>query len=173
MYPRIMSAFAIVLMAVTMLAGGSARADEHVEYTDFGMHCGVSVENDTFEGKIVWSQCWDHATDMRIVARCMSGATDIYIETLGEISEDGLRLRTALDGVETTPWRWSTGGVWNSYHSLFIEPGIPTIKKLLEHSRLEVRIVTFVEGIEAHHNGNIDISSWGEAIAPVRELCGW
>lgn len=81
--------------------------------------------------------------------------------------EDGLRLRTALDGVETPEWEW---GISTDREALFIKPAIPTLKEVLKHSRLQVR-VTEIDGDE--HNADIDLSRFGEAIAPVRELCGW
>ena len=57
-----------------------------------------------------------------------------------------------------------------SNKALLIEPPVAKIMLLLNASRLRVRII---ERDTTHHNGDIDISRLGEAIAPVRELCGW
>ena len=67
-------------------------------------------------------------------------------------------------------------------HALFITPAIPTIKEALEYKYLYVRI-TLSEGgfyVVGHRDYSpaafpplINISGLGEAIKPVRELCGW
>ena len=175
MYPRIVSAFAVFL-AVAMLSGGNARAESH-PLTDFYYaegNCVSSAHTDAFgDGKFAFAYCDDHSFRMRVFARCIddTDTTTFEIGIIEYILEDGLRLQTALDGVETSQWGWR----WSydeetELTTLFIYPAIPTIKEALKHSRLQIRIV---EGNGHIHDADIDISRFGEAIAPVRELCDW
>lgn len=166
MKPIMQTGFAVCL-AVAVLAGGNARADEHAEVTLVGKSCGYKVVNDTFDGKYVVADCWDYSTYLSVAARCMLDTTEFYIRTDEYIMEDGIRLRIALDGVEIPEWDWNMA---TNNKALFIEPAIPTIKEVLKHSRLQVRVI---ERDGDSHNANIDISRLGEAIAPARELCGW
>lgn len=157
-------AFAIFL-AVAMFAGGNARAENHVELTEYSDHCMSAVIDDAFDGKIVTGACAD--APIGLFARCKGNTTKIYIATNTFLLSDGLRLRTALDGVETPEWDWSMS---TDYGALFIRPAIPTIKEVSKHTRLRVRII---EGNGDIHNADIDISRFGEAIKPVREACEW
>ena len=157
-----------VCLAVAMLAGGNARAEDLPEgYTAFGESCINWVKDDVFDGKLAIAWCKDNATQVEVVARCKNNTTDIFIDANKYMLKDGLRLRTALDGVETPEWSF---GISANYEALFIDPAISTIKEVLRHSRLHARII---ERDGDQHNGDIDISRFGEAIKPVRALCGW
>ena len=174
MKPIMRTAFAVFL-AVAMM-GVNARAEEHEEFTEFG-NCAAQIHDDVFDGKIAWAYCAANTTHVpvyapiysHVYARCLGNTTELYIYLPGEaVLDDGIRLRTALDGIETPEWDWEINPIDNK--ALFIRSAIPTIKKLLEHYRLQIRII---ESNGEQHNSDIDISRLGEAIAPVRELCGW
>lgn len=158
-----MLAFAIML-AVAMLVGGNARAD--IGRVEIGENCAFFYEEDTFDGMITAGVCVDDANSVRITVRCMNNTTNLIIDTNKYMLKDGLHLRTALDSTETSAWSWSMS---TDRESLFIHPAIPTIKEMLEHSRLEIRIIERDGDI---HNADIDISRLDEAIHPVRKFCG-
>lgn len=182
MKPIIQATFAVFL-AVSMLAGGNARAEEHIESTEVGDNCVSTVSNDTFDGRTVSGACWDDSNDTFIGARCNNNYTNLIL-WIGEHLQGGNELpyviaRTALDGVETKmiEWRVAIGNpsLYDFYKdkALYIceiEDRIPAIKEVLKHSRLQVRVIDEWGNI---HNVDIDISAFGEAIAPVREACGW
>ena len=169
------TAFAVFL-AVAMLAGGNAHAEEHEKFifTYEGENCLSAIKNDVFDGKIAWVSCISNmpgripiSGPMRVEVRCMKNTAKLSIWIVEYVLKEGLRLRTALDGVETPEWSWEIKPIEN--RTLFINPAIPTIKKLLKHSRLQIRII---ESSGRQHDDDIDISRLGEAIAPVREICG-
>lgn len=161
--------FAVFLVVATLAGGSCVNVVEHADFTDtyFGNICSSRVENDTFDGKTANAICIDYAVLMSIGARCKNDTTTLIIQTGKYMLTDGLRLRVALDGVETSYWWWEMS---TSNEALFIEPAILRIKEMLGHSRLEVRII---ERDGDTHNADIDISRFDEAIKPVRELCGW
>lgn len=167
-------AFAVFL-AIAVFAGGFARAQdgEHTHtnlFGDIGDNCANGVKDDVFDGKIAAAGCSDLATHfIAIGARCKNNTTDLAVLTPKHISEDGLHLWTALDGAETPEWKFRLVKT-NNTRELYIRPAIPTVKELLKHSRLQISIV---ESNGERHNADIDISRFGEALAPVRELCGW
>ena len=167
-----MLAFAVFL-AVTMLAGGNARG----ETTTHGA-CMTANENNPFDGDFVTVVCWQYVlfpVGSALVVRCMDNITKLLIgverKEGKEMSKEGLSLRTALDDTETPKWDWELddrsgpNGI-----AMLITPAIPIIKEMLGHSRFRFRIT---EGNGEVHNGEIDISALGEAIRPVRALCGW
>ena len=172
-----------------LTAGGNVRAEEDPEeesllplpgpYTskDIGDNCENWTDHDTDAGAL----CRDDSTSITtdIFMDCNPPDTTMLVIQFDKyMSEDGLSLLTALDGVETPQWRWNMHdwGLPNNEHAdqgfviLDIKPEIPTIKSLLDHSRLQIR-VTEKDGYT--HNAAIDISRFDEVIAPVRELCGW
>lgn len=178
----IMQATFAVFLAVAMLADGNARAEEHEEFAEVGDNCVSSVSNDTFDGRTVSGACWDDSNDAFVGARCNNNRTDLIL-WIGEPlkpAEGGISVRTALDGVETDSWGWAItnifeGEISNTFKdkALYIvrqSRKIPAIKEMLKHSRLQVRII---DGWDNIHNVDIDISAFGEAIAPVRGACGW
>lgn len=163
MKPIMHTVFAVFL-AIAMLVGSawSTAALAQVSQGD----CRSFAYDDDFDGRWAFATCpWP--SDMRIVVRCRNDTTEFYITTGEYMLERGISLRTALDGVETPGWSRT---ISTDNRSLFISPAIPTIKKLLGHSRLRVRIT---ERDGGQHDANIDLSGLGEAIAPIRELCGW
>lgn len=159
-----------IMLAAALLAGGSVRAENHVEFTNFGENCISLVTNHrpVIDGEIAVGHCMDFATRIAIAVRCnMDNTTVLSVSVNKHMLEDGLRLWTELDGVETPEWDWDMS---TDNEALYIRPAIPTIKEVLKHSRLRVRII---EGNGDIHNADIDISHFGEAIAPVRALCQW
>ena len=160
----IVRAFAVFL-AVTMLAGGNARG----ETTTHGA-CMTANENNPFDGEFVVVFCWQRTGENAhaLVIQCKNNTTELWILAGDEdMSKEGLTLRTAFDDTETPSWAWERR---NNKTGLIIKPAIPTIKQALGHSRFRFRIT---EGNGEVHNGDIDISALGEAIRPVRTLCGW
>lgn len=165
-----------IFLTVAMLAGGNACAEDHEGFifTYEGENCLSAIKNDVFDGKIAWVSCISNTPGripitgpMRVEVRCVNNAAKLGIWIVEYVLKDALRLRTALDGVETPEWNWEIEPIEN--RTLFISPAIPTIKALLEHSRLQIRII---ESNGKQHDDDIDISRLGEAIAPVREICG-
>lgn len=171
MKPITCAAFAVFL-AVATLAGGNARA----EFSVFG-ECITATENNPFDGETALVFCFEDVTHfiltqeiaVRAVAvRCANNTTELAISDGNKrISKEGLSLRTALDDTETPAWNWETRAGSGGLH---IFPAIPIIKEMLRHSRFRFRIT---EGNGEQHNIDIDISGLGEAIKPVRKLCGW
>lgn len=159
-----MQAASAVFLAFAMLAGGNVRADE--QFTIVGENCGIITGEDTFDGKNVFGYCGDDTTLVSVGVGCKNNITELFIYT-GKYMLNSLRLRVALDGVETPAWDWSMS---TNNEALSIRPAIPTIKEMLKHSRLEIRIIERDGDI---HNANIDISRFDEVIAPVREICQW
>lgn len=161
-------------------ADGNARAEDFEDTAAFGDNRFHDCENwtnyDAFDGKSAGALCGDYSTPIttEILMHCQDNTTYLSIQFTKYMLEDGLRLRTALDGVETPQWRWNMAD-WdtapdNEFVVLDIEPEIPMIENLLDHSRLQIRVI---EKNGYTHNADIDISGLGEAIKPVRELCGW
>ena len=158
----IRAAFAVFL-AVATLAGGNARAEISV----FGA-CMTLTENNPFDGDSVVVGCLQDKLANILVIHCMNNTTELWVAPRNKrMLKEGLSLRTALDDTETTSWGWE---VRDNPNRLSIKPAIPIIKQMLGHSRFRFRIT---EGNGEVHNGDIDISSLGEAIAPVRALCEW
>lgn len=156
---------AVLAMCALAACGGGSNA--RAETTMFGESCGSVTVNDVFDGEIAIGHCIDYTSIVSVGARCMKNITELMISPNKYMLEDGLRLRTALDGVENTEWFWIMS---DSHEVLHIFPVISTIKEILEHSRLQIRII---ESDGDVRDADIDISRFGEAIAPVRELCGW
>ena len=163
-----------VFLVVAMLAGGSARA----ETTRHGA-CTTINENNVFDGDFVIVICLESRNMFSkghgLVVRCMDNITKLWIGVDGEegkeMSKKGLSLRTALDDTETPQWDWELDDFFvPNIIAMLITPAIPIIEEMLEHSRFRFRIT---EGNGEVHNGEIDISALGEAIAPVRALCQW
>lgn len=96
----------------------------------------------------------------------MGNITELAIFKPGSLLEYTIRLRIALDGVETSGWDWE---VTRNKEGLLIHYAIQTVYELLEHSRLNIRIVEE----STQHDADIDISGLGGAIATVRKHCGW
>ena len=163
-------AFAIILAAFALTAcGGGVSAVEHTGFADthFGDYCSSRIGNDTFDGKTASAICMDYADHMSVGARCKNNTTSLVIQTGKYMIMNGLHLRVALDGVETPLWIWDASA---SREALFIEPAIHMIREILKHSHFQVRIIE-IDGDT--HNAEFDISRFGEAIKPVRDLCGW
>ena len=137
-----------------------------IELTFVTSNCIQSTYSNPFDGDSALAYCKDTISRIDVAARCANNVTELFIYT-GKYMLSSLRLRTALDGVETPAWAWSMA---DTHESLFIHPAIPTIKQMLEHSRFHVRIV---ESDGDTHHADIDISGLGEAIKPVREACQW
>ena len=156
-------AFAIGLAFAVL--SSAVYADSHI--TDYGEHCTSSLSDDAFDGAIATMACFSDETGISIGAVCRNGETNAQILIGRYVLERGLTLRTALDGVETPQWEWS---ISTSNKALFIKPPIPTLKEVSKHASLRIRIVE-MDGDT--HNAEIDVSALGEAIQPIRELCGW
>ena len=157
-------ALAIVL-AFAALPSSAQAPDSH---QSFGEHCENNVYDDVFDGPAATASCEDSDSSISIIARCMDDTTRLFV-SIGKRLTDGARLLMALDGVEIQQEKWRTGFALNG-GAVFLYPALPTAREILKHARLQVRII---EIDNYTHNADIDISAFGEAIKPVRELCGW
>ena len=172
MKPTIIICAAFAMFLAIIMMSGNARAEvlEEWAYPYDGEHCLSGTRNDVFDGKVALVSCISikpMTGHMRIEVACKNKTVWLGIWIGEYMSKEGLRLRTALDGVETPAWDWEINSIDN--RTLLINPAIPTIKKLLEHSRLQIRII---ESRGRQHDDAIDISEFSETIAPVREICG-
>ena len=150
-------AFAIMLAIVV---GENVYAQERQA---IGENCSVVIRDSG-----VFAACYDPNARIHagVEVSCKNNTTELSVVTGSFMWSDQLRLLTALDYVETPKWDWE---MTSGNLALAIRPAIPTIKEMLKHEWFRFRIVESA-GV---HDGNINISTLGEAIKPVREACQW